>query len=156
MKISEILSVENIKIALEQRGKNAIITELVDLMAKSPSVVNKEEVLNATLEREKAASTGIGNGIAIPHGKSMGVRELALSLGLIPEGTDFDSQDGEPCTIFWCLAAPLGPSGPHIKALSRVSRLMNKPELRDELIGCRSPEECYALLVKEEKSVFEI
>ena len=101
--------------------------------------------------REEIMSTGIGHGIAIPHGKSEYVSELGGVLGIKKEGVDFDALDGKPTHIFFLLVSPLDVSGPHIKALARISRLLKGEEVRQQLIHARDMEEAIAVLNEEER-----
>ena len=95
-------------------------------------------------------STGIGHGIAIPHGKSEFVKELGGVLGIKSEGVEFDSLDGQPTFIFFLLVSPMDVSGPHIKALARISRLLKGEEFRQRLIACPDNETAIKILIEEE------
>ncbi|NVM03342.1 MAG: PTS sugar transporter subunit IIA [Candidatus Helarchaeota archaeon] len=151
MRISDILQEERIKVNLISKSKLDVIKELVDLIGNSDSVLDHKDVLNSIIEREKAMSTGIGNGVAIPHGKCTGVKSMVGSLGIVKEGIPFDSIDGKPVNIVFTLIAPVGPSGPHIKALSIVSRILNSNDTRKRLLNCNTPKEVVSLLEHEEK-----
>jgi len=151
MKISDILKEEQIKVNLESKTKSDAIKELVDLLRNSDSVLDNKEVLKSIIERENTMSTGIGNGVAIPHGKCSGVKNLIGSLGIAKEGIAFDSMDGKPVNIVFVLIAPTGPSGPHIKALSVVSKILNSNDTRKRLLKCNTPEEVFYVLENEEK-----
>lgn len=156
MKVVDILHEECIKVELESRGKEVIIKELIELLAKSPSVTNIDAISRSVFERERTMSTGIGNGMAIPHGKSAGVSNLSAAFGMIKEGADFDAIDKRPVYIFILLASPEGPGGPHIKALSRISRMLNKSFFREKLLTCRTPGEVFQCIKEEEKDYFEM
>jgi len=156
MKISDILSENCIKIPLESKTKEGILEELVDLLCDSNKISDKDKILNAVKEREKTLSTGLENGIAIPHGKSSGVQELVASFGISKEGVDFDSIDGEKSKIFFMLVNPEGPAGPHVKALSRISRILSKMAFRIKLLQAEEPAEVINLIREEEKKYFEI
>jgi len=151
MRVSDILNKERIKVKLRSKNKPDVIKELVDLMGSSDSVLDNKEVLKTIIEREKASSTGIGNGVAIPHGKCAGVKNMIGSLGIVKEGIPFDSIDGKPANIVFMLVAPIGPSGPHIKALSVVSRILNSNDTRRKLLNCNTPEEVASVFENEEK-----
>ena len=156
MRIIDILNGENISLYLNSKSKNGIITELVELASHSKNFSDKNKVLTSTFEREKTMSTGIGHSVAIPHGKSMGVKKLCASLGISKEGVDFDSLDRKPVHIFFLVATPEGPAAPHIKFLSRISRLLNIEEFRKKLIDSKSKEEVLHLIREEESKHFEI
>ncbi|MCK4966670.1 PTS sugar transporter subunit IIA [bacterium] len=150
MKISEILNESRIKVNFKSKNKSDAIKEMVGVLENSDSVLNNEEVLNSVLSREKAMTTGIGNGIAIPHGKSNYVKDMVASLGIVKEGIPFDSIDGKPVNIIFTLISPSRFSGPHIKALSLVSRLLNNEKTRKKILECTTPREVFSLLKKEE------
>ena len=153
MKISEILDENRIKVDFKSKNKIDAIKEMVGVLEDSNSVLNYDKVLNSVLSREKAMTTGIGNGIAIPHGKSNYVKNMIASLGIVKEGIPFDSIDGEPVDIIFTLVSPSGFSGPHIKALSLVSRLLNNEKTRKKILECVTPHEVFSLLKKEENKI---
>jgi len=156
MKLFEIIPVENIKIPLEGTTKEEIITELTDLIADSNPLVDRNLVLKSILEREATMSTGIGSGVAIPHGKSKGVKQIVGSMGIVPVGIDFEALDGEPVYIFFLIASPEGPAGPHLRCLSRLSRLLNREKFREQLIHADSPATARRLLEDGEQQFFEM
>ena len=153
MKISEILDESRIKVGLKSKNKFDAIREMADVLKSSDSILNGEEVLSTIISREKAMTTGIGNGIAIPHGKTDYVKGMVASLGVVKNGIPFDSIDGEPVSIIFTLISPSGYSGPHIKALSHVSRLLNNDETRQKILECSTSEEVFSLLTEEEKKI---
>lgn len=108
-------------------------------------------VLQAVVEREKIMSTGIGDGIAIPHGKSDAVTRLAAALGIHKRGVDFEALDGEPAYVFFLLVSPANVSGPHIKALARISRLLKNDDFKKRLISAADAEGIIRLIETEEK-----
>ena len=156
MRIIDVLKDKNVSLALGGKSKNDIIVELVELASHSKDFSDKNKVITSTFEREKTMSTGIGHGVAIPHGKSTGVKKICTSLGISKEGIEFDSLDGKPVHIFFLVAAPEGPAAPHIKFLSRISRLLNMEEFRKKLINSKSKEEVIHLISEEESKHFEI
>ncbi|MBT3343344.1 MAG: PTS sugar transporter subunit IIA, partial [Gemmatimonadetes bacterium] len=108
--------------------------------------------LQAVLEREKIMSTGIGDGIAIPHGKSDAVVELTAALGIHKRGVDFEALDGEPAFVFFLLVSPANVSGPHIKALARISRMLKNDGFKKKLIEAGSADDIVAAIEEEEKT----
>ena len=156
MKLVDLLPKESISTELKSRTKNGIIRELLELLARSSHVRDINAVSESIFEREHSMSTGIGSGVAIPHGKSSGIVHLCASLGIIKEGVDFNSIDKKPTYIFFLLAGPEGPPGPHIKALSRISRMLNKSIFREKLLQCNTPEEVVKSIEEEEKDYFEM
>ena len=151
MKLVYILPLENIKIPINGKTKKAIITELVALIAESNPHINHKIVLQSIIGREKIMSTGIGKGIAIPHGKSRGISQIAAAFGIVPDGVDFEAVDGQPVYLFFMLVAPEGPAGPHLRCLSMISRLLNIESFRQSLINASSPEEALHIIDEGER-----
>ncbi len=133
MKIMDFLNGKAISADLKATSKEEIIKELLNLLVKAQVIKNKDKLTKVLLEREALGSTGIGQGVAIPHGKSEGVKELVAAFGLTQKGVNFDSLDGEPVYIFFLLVAPEDSAGPHLKALARISRLLKDKYFRDTL-----------------------
>ncbi len=130
--------------------KETAITELVDVLAENDFLLDRDVVLEAVIMREETRSTGIGSGIAIPHGKCSGVKELVMAIGIAHDPIDFDSIDHKPVKIIVLLASPIDRTGPHIQALARVSRLMLDEKFRMQLESASSPEEVYELISSKE------
>jgi fructose-specific phosphotransferase system IIA component len=150
MTLTKILQPTCVKVPLEGKDKKSIITELVDLLDSNGALLDREMALNAVLVREQTKSTGIGSGIAIPHGKCAAAKELVMAIGLVSEGIDFESVDGKPVKIIFLLVSPADQTGPHIQALAKISRLMLDAEFKEELEGASSAEEVYELLDRHE------
>jgi fructose-specific phosphotransferase system IIA component len=150
MTLTQILQPTCIKVPLESRDKYSVITELVDLLNENRLLHGREAALDAVFTREKTRSTGIGSGIAIPHGKCSAVRELVMALGITREPIDFDSVDGKPVSIVILLVSPLDQTGPHIQALARISRLMLDEEFKSALEKAPSAQAAYELLSTRE------
>jgi fructose-specific phosphotransferase system IIA component len=153
MKLSEVLTEALVRIPLQNFEKQGIIEELINVMDHEHKIQDRNKVLQAVLEREKMMSTGIGNGVAIPHGKSQGVEELAVALGITPQEVNFDSLDGKPVRIVFLLVGPEKASSTHIKMLSRISRLLNQAAFRQKLIQAQSSADVMAIIVQEEKQL---
>ena len=150
MTLMEILSGNSVIVGLRGETKEEVLEELVQAVEGS-RIADRQKVLEAVLQREEIMSTGIGHGIAIPHGKSDYVKELGGVLGIKPKGIDFDSLDGKDTYIFFLLVSPMGVSGPHIKALARISRLLKRESFRQDLISVKDPESAIAIIEEEEK-----
>lgn len=133
MKIIDFLNPRAISANLKSTDKEGVIGELVDLLVKVKEIKNRDEIIKALLEREALGSTGIGQGIAIPHAKSDSVKDLVAAFGLSRKGVNFDALDGERVYIFFLLVAPTDSAGPHLKALARISRLLKDKYLRQTL-----------------------
>lgn len=152
MTLMDILAPNSVTIDLKGETKEEIIEELVDSLAVGEVITDRDKVLQAVLEREKIMSTGIGDGIAIPHGKSDAVVKLAAALGTQKRGVDFESLDGEPAYVFFLLVSPANVSGPHIKALARISRLLKNDDFKKKLIAASSADDITAIIQTEEES----
>ena len=150
MVLTQILEPAYIKVPLDGKDKESVITELVDILDTNELLVDKNDVLQAVLSREKTRSTGIGSGIAIPHGKCKGVKDLVMAMGISHEGIDFQSIDEKPVYIVVLLASPVDRTGPHIQALARISRLMLDEEFKNKLQNAASAQELYELINEKE------
>jgi fructose-specific phosphotransferase system IIA component len=146
MILTQILQPDCIKVPLENLEKEAVITELVDLLDANGSLLDRDNVLDAVLTRERIQSTGTGAGIAIPHGKCNAVKELVMAIGIAHEPIEFDSIDGKPVSIVILLVSPTDQTGPHIQTLATISRLMLNEEFRHKLENVTRPDEVYELL----------
>lgn len=140
MLLSELLTTARVRVPLGGRTKSEILRELVEMAAADNEGADVEAILSAVREREEVLSTGIGGGIAIPHGKSPAVHHLTLVAGVAREAIDFDALDGKPVNLFFLLIGPESSAGAHVKALSRISRLMRREDLRARLATVNSPD----------------
>ncbi|MHC4808595.1 MAG: PTS sugar transporter subunit IIA [Planctomycetota bacterium] len=150
MRLTQILQPACIKVPLDGEDKQLVITELVDLLDANGLLLDRNTVLEAVLAREQTRSTGIGSGIAIPHGKCKAVKELVMAVGIAHEPIDFASVDGKPVTIVLLLVSPADQTGPHIQALARISRLMLDEKFKQGLEQATSAEQVYELLSSKE------
>jgi fructose-specific phosphotransferase system IIA component len=153
MRLTEILKPQNIKIPLESKTKTEAIGELVNVLAASGDVTDAKKVLDAVLEREATRTTGIGNGLAIPHGKCAGTKDLVMAIGRAGTPIDFQAIDGRPVNIIWMLASPPDKTGPHIHALARISRLMTIDKFRAALLGAKTAQEAFDIIVQQEAAL---
>lgn len=150
MKIMDFLNPDAVSVNLKSSSKKEVIQELVDLLSNTGEIKNKEEMVNILLSRETLGSTGIGQGIGIPHGKSPNVKKLIAAFGLSKKGINFESLDGEPTHIFFLLVAPEESAGPHLKALARISRLLKDKYFRDTLIKASDEKELIKIIKNED------
>ncbi|WP_374717515.1 fructose-specific PTS transporter subunit EIIC [Neobacillus sp.] len=141
MKITELLSINMIQLHLEGNQKIEVVDQLVDLLYQAGKVTNRDEFKAAILKREEQSTTGIGDGIAIPHAKTKAVKEAAIAFGKSISGVDYQSLDGKPAHLFFMIAAPEGANNTHLEALARLSGLLMKAEVRYELLKATSPNE---------------
>ena len=148
MKILEILDKRFIVPHLAARGKEGVLRELVHVITQVEKQVDEERMLEILLERETLGSTGIGEGVAIPHGKSKTVKKLLASFGRSIPGLDFQAMDGKPTHLFFLLVAPEDSAGIHLKALARISRLMKDASLRKRLMEAETGDELFAIFAE--------
>jgi PTS system nitrogen regulatory IIA component len=135
MRLSEILAPERVIHRLEARDKTGALRAIARAFAGTDPRLDEAEVLRVLLEREALASTGVGSGVAIPHGRLAALEGLVAALAVCPQGVPFDAIDGEPATILVAVLAPLRHTGDHLKALARVSRMMRDDAARARLLA---------------------
>ena len=150
MRLSELLPVGQIRIGLRARTKREAIEELVSLLPL-PETADRADVVRAVLERESQMSTGIGRGVAVPHGKSPAVPRLMAAFATCPAGLPFDAVDGEPCRILLLLVSHPDNAGPHVRALAQVARVLNQEKAKRALAGAQTPEEVVAVFRDDER-----
>ena len=150
MKLTDILPADCVRVPLEASDKTEAITELVDLLHETGRVTDRDAVLRTVLDREATRSTGIGYGLAVPHGKSAACPRLAMAVGKPATPVDFESKDGQPVNLIVLLASPPDQTGPHIQALARISRLMLMESFRQAVADATSGDELYEIIRKHE------
>lgn len=150
MLLSELLTRERVRVPLQSASKEALLEELVGVLRDAGVVPDAAAVLGAVHERERVLSTGVGSGVAIPHGKSESVPALAMAAGVTREPVDFDALDGEPVSLLFLLVGPDSAAGQHVKALSRISRLVRRDGFRERLLAAGSADEFMAVLAEDE------
>jgi fructose-specific phosphotransferase system IIA component len=155
MKICEILRVEKIISSLQGTTKTEVIDELINLFKDDERVNDLEGMRHAVHEREKIMSTGVGKGFAIPHAKTNSVNEIIAAFGKLDKPLDFQALDEQPVNIIFLLVGKENLVGPHIKLLSRISRMMNKDEFRESLANAKTSKEIFMLFEEEEKQYYE-
>jgi PTS system nitrogen regulatory IIA component len=153
MKILDILDKRFINPRLASMSKEGILRELVRAITQVEKQVDENRLIEILLERESLGSTGIGDGVAIPHGKSKDMKRLLASFGRSLPGMDFQSMDGKPTHLFFLLVAPENSAGIHLKALARISRLMKDNVFRKRLMEVESAEEIYSLFSAEDEAL---
>ncbi len=156
MKISDILSPEVIEVNLEVADKDDAIRKIIDIAARSNKITDVKKVTETIFEREKLVSTGVGKGFAIPHGKTDAITDIVAAFVITKNPIDFDSIDGEPVRFIFLLVGKETLLNTHIKLLSRISRLMNKEEFRERLLGAQTKDEVLGIFKEEEKNYFDI
>ncbi|HET7296273.1 MAG TPA: PTS sugar transporter subunit IIA [Gemmatimonadales bacterium] len=138
-----------IRVPLHATDKDGVLRELVGLVGGGNGS-SSDEVLGAILEREKQFPTGIGYGVAVPHGKTPALSSLVVVAGTAPVPVPYETIDGEPVRLFFLLAGPESAAGAHVKALGRISRLVRREPVRGKLLGARTAEEFYRALCEAE------
>jgi len=149
--IQDMLKKDFIIEDLKSKTKKEVLAELSDVFSRDDTGIDRDSVIEVLMEREKLGSTGIGEGIAIPHGKLTGLERLMVSFGRSSVGVDFDSLDGGPVHIFFLLMAPENSAGHHLKALAKISRMLKDVSFREALIKAGSSEEIYDLIVEKDR-----
>lgn len=150
MKIRQILSKECIEAELKAHNKEEVLDELSTLLATHFPDLKKGDILNILQEREKLGSTGIGNGVAIPHGKIASLSHIVTAFGRSVAGIPFDSQDGKPAHLFFVLLAPENAASLHLKALARLSRLLKDVHFRSRLLEAKDCDQLFQDIVSED------
>ncbi len=150
MNLHEIISPECVKAPLERNDKKGVIDELVAMLAATGVITDAGSFAETVWTREQARSTGIGHGLAIPHGKSELVSTLAMAVGKPAEPIDFGSIDGKPVKLVVLLASPIDQTSEHIQALARISRLMTVEEFREKIYAAETGAEIHELLQQQD------
>src|SRR4051794_5168521 len=153
MRLTEILKPQNIKVPLESKVKTDAIGELVTLLSANGELTDAKRVLEAVLDREATRTTGIGSGLAIPHGKCTGTDHLVMAIGRPATPIDFQAIDGRPVNLIWLLSSPPDKTGPHIHALARISRLMTIDKFRQALTQAKTSQEIFDSIVAQENAL---
>lgn len=151
MKILDILPKESIIVELRGKTKREVLEELTDGLLEHKPHLDRERLIEVLLERERLGSTGIGEGIAIPHGKFRDLDQLSLSFGKSAQGVDFESMDGKPVHLFFLLVAPENCAGIHLRALAKIARLLKNGSVRKRLGNAKSQDEIYAIVQQEDE-----
>jgi len=150
MNIVDLLAAERIMPDLQANNKRGALEELAKTLVNGPDGLSLQTVMEVLLDRERLGSTGIGDNIAIPHGKLPQLSELKLSFGRSLKGVDFDSMDGKPSHLFFLLLAPVNSAGLHLKALAKISRMLMSQPFRDNLMKAPGAEEIYRLIAERD------
>ncbi|HET6461848.1 MAG TPA: PTS sugar transporter subunit IIA [Syntrophales bacterium] len=150
MKIIDICRKEYIIEELKAKTKRDVLAELSRVIHCQNGATSQEDIVKTLLDREKLGSTGIGDGIAIPHGKLADLDELIVTFGRSKEGVDFDSMDGKPANLFFLLLAPENTTGLHLKALAKISKMLKDNAFKKKLLEARSKEELYSIIADKD------
>ena len=153
MKILDVLLKEAILSDLKADDKKGVLEELVAPVARIAEI-DHDYLVKVLMERERLGSTGIGEGIGIPHGKVKDLESLVLGFGLSKKGVDFDSMDGQPAYIFFLLLTPENSTGLHLKLLARISRILKNDPFKQKLLQATHRDEIYSIIKEEEEEEF--
>ena len=137
--LSDLLSVERVKVPLVSHSKDDVLRELVQLAVPAAGADTCDRIVKAVLDREALLSTGIGSGIAIPHGRTGDVECVMLTAGRAPVPIDFGALDDRPVTLFFLLLGPWSAAGAHVRALGRISRILRHESVRNDLNAATTP-----------------
>jgi PTS system nitrogen regulatory IIA component len=150
MKITDIFRKEFIIEDLKAKNKRDVLAELSVIFMQGHETFNHDAIVNVLLEREKLGSTGIGDGIAIPHGKHNDMKQLIVSFGRSKEGVDFDAMDGKPVHLFFLLMAPENTTGQHLKVLAKISRMLKDHKFQLNLKEAKTKDDLYRIIAERD------
>jgi PTS system nitrogen regulatory IIA component len=153
MKIIDLLNPTAVAGDLKSTAKSDVLVELTDALLRVENGLDRDEIIRVLQERERLGSTGIGEGVAIPHGKLKNLEKLIISFGRSRRGVDFDSMDGKPAHLFFLLVAPEESVGIHLKTLARISKLLKNPAVRQRLLDAEKDSDVYSVIADEEQKL---
>lgn len=153
MKLSEIINIKSIIPELASKDKKSVLEELAGSIAQQELSVDKDTLVKVLMEREQLGTTGIGDGIAIPHGKLSNIDQPLISFGRSRDGLDFDSMDGQPSYLFFLLIAPDNSSGVHLQVLAKIANLLKNSVFRKELMEAVSTKELYNSIIRTDEKL---
>lgn len=153
MRIEEVLAESCVISDIKNKTKQGALTELVEALMQAGLIDDVDGAVRVILDREKLGSTGIGDGIAIPHGKLKGIQAILCAFGRSAEGVDFDAVDGKPVHIFFLLLAPEESASLHLKMLSRISKILRDSSFRKKLVGLTDTETIYRNIIDEDRKL---
>ena len=151
MKLTEIIEESNIIPELMAKDKRGVLEELADVISRHEPSINKGSLVKVLVERERLGSTGIGDGVAIPHGKMNGVRHPIISFGRSKPGLDFDAMDGQPTHLFFLLIAPEDSSGIHLQVLAKIAKILKNRAFRKKLMEPRTRKELFQTIIQSDE-----
>ncbi len=153
VRLSDILDPQRVQVPVAGQTKEQVIEELLDLLVRAGAITDRDEALRVILTRESTRTTGIGNGVAIPHGKCAGLGGVSVAIGICRSGVDFDSVDQAPVQLVVLLVSPVDQTGLHIQALARVSRLLSIDAFRRRLIQSASAQDVCSAIEEQESEL---
>ncbi len=152
MRLHQILKEEFLSDNLLSDNKQDVLAELINVLIASGLPMDKAKAIDVLQQREKLGSTGIGDGVAIPHGKVSDLPNLVIAFGRSKKGIPFDAVDGKPVHLFFLLMAPENSTGQHLKVLAKISKLLKTPEFRRKLIDAKTTSDLYKAIIVQDES----
>ncbi|RLC25582.1 MAG: PTS sugar transporter subunit IIA [Deltaproteobacteria bacterium] len=153
MKLSEMLDEENVIPELRATDKKGVLEELTETLASHEPSIDRSTLVKVLMERERLGSTGIGDGVAIPHGKLSAVSRPVISFGRSTQGLDFDAMDGQPTYLFFLIVAPENSSGFHLQILARIAKTLKNSEFRKKLMAAENRVEIYEIITRTDEEI---
>ena len=152
MRLDQIFKIEFLNENLTSNTKIDVLAELISVLINSGLKIDRAKAIDVLQQREKLGSTGIGDGVAIPHGKVSDLHELIVAFGRSKKGIVFDAIDGKPVHLFFLLLAPENSTGQHLKALAKISKMLKTPNFRKKLIDARTTSDLYKAIIEQDES----
>ena len=152
MRLDQILKLEYLNDDLQAKTKTEALDELSAMIIKGFARLDGSQIIEVLQQREKLGSTGIGDGVAIPHGKVAALEELVVAFGRSKNGVAFDSMDGKPVHLFFLLLAPENCTGQHLKALAKISKMLKAGNFRKRLMDAKSKSDLYKIIVEQDEA----
>lgn len=150
MKLIDLLDEKVVKVGLVAEDKEEAFAEMIELLVQAGRIEDRDRALQAILAREAMATTGIGSGVAVPHGKEASVKTLTAALGISKKGIEYDATDGEPVYLIFLVLAEQNNPGPHVQCLGEIARLLQIPGLNERLRAAKTPREALDIIRAEE------
>ncbi|HPH54473.1 MAG TPA: PTS sugar transporter subunit IIA [Smithella sp.] len=152
MQLNQIFKMEFINAGLEAKNKDEVLAELVNVIIEGGLKLNSSSIIDILKQRENLGSTGIGEGVAIPHGKISNLNDIVVAFGRSEKGIAYDSLDGKPVHLFFLLLAPENSAGQHLKILAKISKMLKDVYFRNKLIAAKSRDELYQIIIDQERT----
>ena len=152
MRLDQMFKIEFLSEKLSSNTKMDVLAELINVLVNSGLTIDRAKAIDVLQQREKLGSTGIGDGVAIPHGKVSDIHELVVAFGRSKNGVAFDAIDGKPVHLFFLLLAPENSTGQHLKALAKISKMLKTPNFRKKLIDAKTKSDLYNVIVEQDES----
>lgn len=152
MQLDHIFKIENINANLSAKSKNEALAEMINTIISGGQKLNSYSILEILKQRESLGSTGIGEGVAIPHGKIAALNDIIVAFGRSEQGIDYDSLDGKPVHLFFLLLAPENSAGQHLKILAKISKMLKEADFRKKLLKAQSRDDLYKIIIEQENN----